>query len=177
MLKQQRHALVFGAVLGIALIGTLGYWLWPHAVTVVDPDSTRERIENVSAETLTGEQVSLGDLRGKVVLVNFWATWCGACRSEMPGFQAVYDEHRDQDFTILAFSVDETGSGTVRNFLQEHGYTFPVAMVTEAATRSFGVRGVPVSYLIDRKGDIRQTIYGAFHEDDLDAAVRQLLAE
>jgi len=121
--------------------------------------------------------VSLIDLRGKVVLVNFWATWCGACRSEMPGFQAVYDEHRGQDFTILAFSVDETGSGTVRDFLQEHGYTFPVAMVTEAATRSFGVRGVPVSFLVDRKGDIRQTVYGAFHEDDLDAAVRQLLLE
>lgn len=177
MHKPQRKTLLFGAVLGIAVIGMLGYGLWPRTAAVSTPDSTREWIENISVQTLAGEQYSLGDLRGKVVLVNFWATWCSGCRSEMPGFQAVYDAYRNQGFTILAFSVDETGPGTVRDFLREHGYNFPVAMVTAEATRRFGPRGVPVSYLIDQKGEIRETVYGVFHEVDLEAAVRELLAE
>lgn len=177
MHKPQRNTLLLGAVLGIAVIGMLGYGLWPRTAAVSAPDSMRERIESVRVQTLAGEQFSLGDLRGKVVLVNFWATWCSGCRSEMPGFQAVYDGYRNRGFTILAFSVDETGAGTVRDFLREHGYTFPVAMATEGAARSFGARGVPVSFLIDRKGEIRKTVHGVFHEADLEAEVRQLLAE
>jgi thiol-disulfide isomerase/thioredoxin len=177
MAMQRGNALLLGAVIAITVAGAIGYRYLPGSIAAVDDGRTRARIEDVEARTLAGEQVTLRELRGKVVLVNFWATWCGTCRSEMPGFQKVYDEFKDQDFEILAFSIDETGPATVETFLRENGYSFPVAMATEEARQSFGVTGVPVSFLLDQRGEIQQTVMGAFHEADLRTAVQTLLAE
>jgi len=104
-------------------------------------------------ETLNGEPVSLESLRGKVVLVNFWATWCPPCRVEMPGFQRVWEDRRDEGFVILALSADRGGNRIVHEFLDDRGITFPVAMATGTVIRDFGgVRAYPTSFLIDREG-------------------------
>lgn len=174
MFRQRRGVRFLATAVVLAALGTLGYRLLPEGLTAVDTRPTSERIEGLSVRTLAGEQVSLDDLRGQVVLVNFWATWCGSCRSEMPGFQAVFDEYRDHGFTILALSIDDA-PGTVESFFREHGYSFPVAMASEDATRRFGATGVPVSYLMDQQGEIRRTVHGVLHEADLRAAVQELL--
>lgn len=176
MSKQRRNALLAGAVLGLLAIGLVGYRLWLRDEGTVRADSPGDRLAAVQVHTLDGREFTLGALRDQVVLVNFWATWCGTCRSEMPGFQAVYEGYRDRGFTIVALSVDD-GQATVRDFFREHGYTFPVAMSTEDAARAFRVSGIPVSFLVDQNGEIRQTVHGAFHEADLREAVEGLLAE
>jgi thiol-disulfide isomerase/thioredoxin len=174
MFKQRRGVRLLATALALTALGILGYRLLPEGLTAVDTRPASERIEGFSVRTLADERISQDELRGQVVLVNFWATWCGSCRSEMPGFQTVFDEYRDQGFTILSLSIDDA-AGTVESFFDEHGYSFPVAMATEDATRRFGATGVPISYLIDQQGEIRWTVHGVLHEADLRAAVQELL--
>ncbi|MFS8639054.1 MAG: TlpA disulfide reductase family protein, partial [Gemmatimonadota bacterium] len=78
--------------------------MWPQAASALGLDSGGVDAPDFRVETLDGRTVALSDLRGQVVLVNFWATWCPPCRFEMPGFQRVYEEYRDQGFTILGLS-------------------------------------------------------------------------
>lgn len=127
---------------------------------------------------LDGTQLNLADLRGQVVLVNFWATWCPPCRLEMPGFQQVYEQKRAQGFTILGISTDEGPTAEVETFLAERSITYPVGMVMPQISMAFGgVNSYPTSFLIDRRGRIRYTVRGIFAEAALRRAVDLLLAE
>jgi peroxiredoxin len=100
---------------------------------------------------LAGKQWHLKDLQGKVVLVNFWATWCPPCRKEMPDLEALYQEKKQQGLVVLALSDEEEAK--VRPFIAEKGYSFPVLLDHEGgASKSFVVQGIPKTFLFDRKG-------------------------
>ena len=132
----------------------------------------------VTFDLLQGGALPLPQLKGQVVLVNFWATWCPPCRAEMPGLQRVYDERRAAGFTILGVSMDESSREHVAAFLRDHDITYPVAMATAEAVAGFGgVNDYPTSFLIDRRGRIRYTVRGMFASVALRAAVDRLLAE
>jgi|HigsolmetaAR202D_1030399.scaffolds.fasta_scaffold12953_4 cytochrome c biogenesis protein CcmG/thiol:disulfide interchange protein DsbE len=166
------------AALWIAVLGFVGYRMWPQAASALGLDSGGVDAPDFRVETLDGRTVALSDLRGQVVLVNFWATWCPPCRFEMPGFQRVYEEYRDQGFTILGLSMDRGGTHVVREFLDERGITYPVAMATPEAVRAFGGANLlPTSYLIDKEGRIRYTVKGVYTETALSQAVGRLLRE
>ena len=140
--------------------------------------SANDAAPDFQLTTLDGATVSRDSLRGKVVLVNFWATWCPPCRVEMPGFQDVYDRKRSQGFTILGVSTDAAGSQHVARYLWEHEITYPVAMASGGIARAFGgARALPTSFLLDRQGRIRHTVTGIFAEVALEQAVNRLLAE
>ena len=84
---------------------------------------------------LSGSEVALDTIRGKVVLLNFWATWCGACRSEMPSLENLYrDFHHYPDFAVLTVSIDQRGKPAVAQFMASNGYNFPVLLDTGNAT-------------------------------------------
>ncbi|MGI9627116.1 MAG: TlpA disulfide reductase family protein [Longimicrobiales bacterium] len=126
--------------------------------------------------TLDGEVISSEDLKGQVVLVNFWATWCGPCRVEMPGFQKVYDDHRDSGFVILGLSTDRDGASGVADFVEARGVRYPIAMSTPELEQAFGgIRGLPMSFLVDREGRIRNRVFGFFASPTLRLAVRNML--
>ncbi|MGQ0810129.1 MAG: redoxin domain-containing protein [Nitrospiraceae bacterium] len=111
---------------------------------------------------LDGVIISLDQLRGRVVLVNFWATWCGPCKVEMPAMETLYRSFRRQDFEILAVSTDAQGAAVTRPFQQEMGFTFPI--LHDADFRiglTYGARTLPMTFLIDRRGIIRHRIFGA----------------
>ena len=97
----------------------------------------------------------LSDLRGKVVLINFWATWCYPCRTEMPSMEALYQDYRDQDFEILAISIDVKEQAVVVPFVEEFKLTFPVLLDPRnvVGTR-LRMGGIPTSYLLDKHGRI-----------------------
>lgn len=166
------------AMLWIGLIGFVGYRAWPQIAAAVDVRGTRVEAPSFAVTTLSGDPVSLESLRGKVVLVNFWATWCPPCRIEMPGFERVYQERKDQGFVIVALSTDRGGSAEVERFLSERGISFPAAMASRELVREFGgIPGLPTSFLIDRHGRIRHTVTGIFASPALRMAVDRLLAE
>ena len=101
---------------------------------------------------LGGETLRLRAQRGKPVLVNFWATWCGPCREEMPAMERLYLKHRDRGFVLLAVSVDSDAT-LVRPFLDKLKLTFPVTLDTKMDLANvYGVRALPASFLIDRNG-------------------------
>lgn len=166
------------ALFWLALVAFLGYRVWPQVAAAFGVASANVVAPDFELTTLDGRRVSRDALRGQVVLVNFWATWCPPCRVEMPGFQDVYDRRKSQGFTIVGVSTDAAGSAHVARWLREHGITYPVAMASGGIVRDFGgVRGLPMSFLLDRQGRIRHQVYGVFAELTLDQAVQRLLAE
>jgi len=132
----------------------------------------------LKVRTLDGQRVSLADLKGKVVLVNFWATWCPPCRAEMPGFEHVWRERQRDGFVVLGLSADDGGSGQVAAFAGDRGITYPLAMASAGAKRDFGgVNALPQSFLLDKHGIVRRITTGEFEERLLRQDVNRLLAE
>ncbi|HUV43418.1 MAG TPA: TlpA disulfide reductase family protein [Dehalococcoidales bacterium] len=118
---------------------------------------------------LDGNTVRLSDLRGKVVFLNFWATWCPPCRAEMPDIEKVHRKYRDRDVVVLGIDLRESVS-TVRAFIGEGGYTWTFLLDTTGKVGSmYQVRGIPASYFIDRKGVIRAVAIGAMTGQAMEA--------
>lgn len=130
-------------------------------------------------ETLDGEQVSLSQYRGQVVLVNFWATWCPPCVREMPSLVRMYERYEDQGFIILGVNTTyQDERAKVEQFVRDNGVRFPVLLETDPAIgAAYGSRLMPTSYLIDRNGKIVYTRVGQVDEQNLGERVAALLAE
>lgn len=133
--------------------------------------------EDFSLDLLAGGESSLSDHLGKVVFLNFWATWCPPCREEMPSMQALYDELADEGLEMLAVNVLEDAE-TARGFIEEEGFTYPVLLDTNGRVMiRYGVRAYPTTYIIDRDGYVLGVRPG-FHDwgtDAMIASVRELL--
>jgi peroxiredoxin len=109
---------------------------------------------------LDGERVLLGDLRGRPVLINFWATWCGPCRVEMPHLQEAFETYADQGLLVLGVNQIESPPG-VAAFVDDAGLTFPILMDSDGdVSQVWRVRGLPTSFFIDRQGIIRDVFIG-----------------
>jgi thiol-disulfide isomerase/thioredoxin len=105
--------------------------------------------------TLSAGPIRLSGLRGKVVLLNFWATWCVSCRTEMPGMETLYRKYRNEGFEVVAVNMDVLSTAGVEKFVEEVAVTFPIALDPSWSTaRTYGVVGLPTSYLIDRDGNV-----------------------
>ena len=149
--------------------------LLPHLGAVAGVETGERRAPRYDVTTLDGARLTADALRGRVVLVNVWATWCGPCRAEMPLLQRMYERHRDRGLVILGLSVD-VGDAPVREFLRERGVTYPVAVVGPNGLGAFGgVRGYPTSFLLDRDGVVRHEVIGPLAPASLEPAVRRLL--
>jgi peroxiredoxin len=173
-----RRVVTLDLILWMLVAGFVGYRMWPQVAAAFALGGPIDLSPDFALTTLEGESVTLDSLRGEVVLVNFWATWCPPCRVEMPGFERVYRDRRDDGFTIVAISTDRGGVDAVRDFLETRDLTFPVAMADAGMVRDFGdLRALPTSFLIDRQGRVRHEVSGIFAEPALRRAVDRLLAE
>jgi peroxiredoxin len=124
-------------------------------------------------QSLSETQFRLSDLSGKVVLINFWASWCGPCRLEMPAIQARYLQHPDE-LEVLAINFDEPIED-VRAFVDELGLTLPVLLDPGAAVQDlYRVRGYPTTYMVDAQGVVRVVHIGFMSEKQLDAYLVEL---
>jgi len=113
-------------------------------------------------QTVDGRSITLSSLRGKVVLVNFWATWCPPCREEMPSMEEMYRNYAPGGLELLAINVEENGPQVLPDFLKAHPHTFPVLMDTAAKVQnSYGVFQFPETYIVDRNGIIVDKVIGA----------------
>jgi cytochrome c biogenesis protein CcmG/thiol:disulfide interchange protein DsbE len=122
-----------------------------------------------------GRKFSPGALRGKVAIINFWATWCGPCRAEIPAFIALQNKYPDQ-LVILGLSEDETGEAGVRQFVAATHMSYPVGMATDAIEKAFGgVTNLPTSFVVDREGKVVQRHVGLYGPEVYEGEVRALL--
>lgn len=115
-------------------------------------------------QTLVGDDTDLSAHKGKYVLLNFWATWCPPCLTEMPAMEKMYQKYKDQGFTILAISSDEGGKPDIQPFVDKLGVTFPILIDADKAVSStYGAINLPLSFLLNREG---QVIAGSEGERD-----------
>lgn len=120
-----------------------------------------------SAMGLDGSKFELETKKGKVVLLNLWATWCGPCRFEIPELQLIHDRYAPKGFEVIGVSVDESGVESVRDFVKEHEMTYPVVLDAEGKLANvFQTSVLPTSVVIDRNGKIVWKKFGAIMPDD-----------
>jgi cytochrome c biogenesis protein CcmG, thiol:disulfide interchange protein DsbE len=131
----------------------------------------------IAATAVDGSSIDLDALRGQVVLVNFWATWCPPCRAEMPAIEAAYQAYRTQGFEVLAVTNDQNPE-LVPLFLREFGLSFPaIADRDNAINAAYRVNGLPTSFFIDRAGTVRAVHHGQMTSAQIEADLLPLLAE
>jgi peroxiredoxin len=127
----------------------------------------------------SGENVRLEDLRGQVVMLNFWASWCGPCRQEMPLMDDLYEQYKDLGFTILAVNVDENREEALR-FLDKVPVSYPILYDPESrVSELYEVQAMPTTVMIDRNGDARYLHHGyqSGYEDEYERQIRELVRE
>ena len=126
---------------------------------------------------LRGHEISSADLRGKVVLIDFWATWCGPCKKEMPGYQELFARYGPQGFVVIGFKFD-TMKDTEDPILfgKRLGVQYPLAVATDAIKQSFGgIEGLPTTLLYDRQGILRNKVIGFEYTATFEEELKQLL--
>lgn len=140
--------------------------------------ATSRLAPNFAVETFNAGKFDLSAHRGKVVVVNFWATWCPPCVAEMPGFDATYRRLKGDGLEIIGLSLDQDGPEVVKGFLAKRRISYPIGMGDGAVAARFGIgNSIPYTVFIDRRGNIRDTVTGSMSEASFEQKVKKLLAE
>jgi len=143
------------SVLGLCLIGP---FILPQCAKEKKPSSALA--PDFTLKTLDGQEITLSQLRGKIVLLDFWATWCGPCRESIPHFVQIYKIYRENGFEMIGLSVDKGDEGVVRRFIESMEIPYPIVIAPEEVVRNYKVTAIPTTFLIDKEGKIRERIMG-----------------
>jgi len=135
------------------------------------------RLPDFSVTDLQGHQISSADLRGKVVLIDFWATWCQPCKKEMPGYQKLLDRYGSLGFVVIGFKA--TMMADTENplrFAKKIGVHYPLVVATDALSQEFGgIEGLPTTLLYDRQGVLRKKVIGFEYTNVFESEIKPLL--
>lgn len=130
---------------------------------------------NFTLVDLSEKSVSLSGLKGRVVLLEFWATWCPPCRESAPGIEKLYTTYKDRGFMVLGISLDSGDWDSVRSFVKEYKITYPVLMGTEDVADQYQVRTIPLFVLVDKEGKVHRRYLGSGNEGSIEEDLRSLL--
>lgn len=126
--------------------------------------------------TLDGKSIGSDQFKGKVIVVDFWATWCGPCVHEIPGYIALQKKYANRGMVIVGVSVDQQGAEVVTKFVSSRGINYPIALANPEIIAAFGgIESIPTTFLIDREGRLRHRKVGAMEPADYEALVAGLL--
>ncbi len=150
------------------------------AVAVLAGCSTRASpasdVPQFSFSSLEGKTVAMKDLSNKVVIVDFWATWCGPCREEIPHLNELYSELKGKGLEIVGISMDTDGTDGVKDFAREFRIQYPIVMGDEKVAESFGgIIGLPTTFVIDRQGKVAKKYIGLPPAEDMRRIVKELV--
>ena len=145
--------------------------------SVISAGEIGSRLPDFTVEDLQGHKISSADLHGKVVLVDFWATWCQPCKQEMPGYQKLLDRYGSQGFVVVGLKFDTMmDMEDPLKFTKKIGVRYPLAVATDDLKRNFGgIEGLPTTMLYDRHGILRQKVIGFEYADTFEAYLKPLL--
>lgn len=182
MMKRLRERALFQVLILILSIGWTMVSRVPAVATTggAPPPSPRQGFSapDFTMEALGGGQVSLSELRGKVVMINLWASWCPPCREEMPAIERVYQKYKDQGFVVLGVNTtsQDQEAGAAR-FVQEFSLNFPILFDRSGSVSArYALRALPTTFFVDRKGVIQEVVIGGpMSETSMRARVESLL--
>src|SRR5215469_8070419 len=147
----------------------------PPAHTELTPAEDRKPAPDFTLNDSAGKPLKLSSLRGKVVLLNFWATWCHGCATEIPWFVGFESVYKNRGFTVVGVSLDGDGWKSVKPYIAAKGVNYPTVIGTDALANLYKVTAMPVTLLIDRNGNIAATHQGVINKESYRAEIEQLL--
>lgn len=175
-----RRLLIFVVILCLGIF-LAGGGIDPFSKVDIKPIKDKKKTPNICLDCLKGEKTELKDaIKGKVVFLNFWATWCGPCKEEMPSMEALYKKFKDKGFVFLTISVDYEGLKPVKAFIEKNRYTFPVLLDPKCETLDlFAVTRIPTTFIIDREGRMIGTAIGPrnWNSPEVESIVNQLIGK
>jgi thiol-disulfide isomerase/thioredoxin len=127
-------------------------------------------------QDLQGKQVKLSDFRGKAVLLNFWATWCGPCKVEMPWFVELQKQYGPQGLEIVGVALDDSGKDAIEKYAKEMGVNYTILQGQDSVGDAYGAIGLPTSYFIDRDGKIIDSASGLVSRSEIEENIKKALA-
>lgn len=140
----------------------------------INPNAIKTKAIDFKLKDLDGKELSLSDLKGKKVFLNFWATWCPPCKAEMPEIEKLYAETKDTDLVIVAIEIGEPLS-TVKSFIDSNKYSFKVLLDSDQSVASkYNIASIPTSYFIDANGNIISQNVGAMNIDKMKTYIKAL---
>lgn len=140
------------------------------------PSGERKAAPDFSLKDADGRTVRLSDYRGRVVLLNFWATWCGPCKIEIPWFNELQKQHKQSGFDVIGISMDEEGWEVVKPFIADIGVNYRILMGDDSTAELYGgVDSLPTSFVIDREGKIASIHVGLVSKSDYENEIEELL--
>ncbi len=157
---------------------TLGAQIGCTAQKEPAASGTLKKAPAFSLTRTDGKTVTLADYKGKVLIIDFWDTWCPPCRMEIPHFIELYTQYRSKGFEMLGVVLGREGKKTVENFIVNYKINYPNAYSTEAFLNGYGpVNGIPTTWVINKKGEIYQTYVGYRDKAVFEADIKALLAQ
>ena len=120
----------------------------------INPPSVGDTAPDFTLKGINGNTSSLADYKGKVVMVEFWATWCPPCKELTPILEKIHKKYKDKGFIILALVSEDEGEAAIRSFIKEHGITYPVLLADQETMRHYGISSIPVTFIINKEGRV-----------------------
>ncbi len=164
------------ASIAIALVGCGDREAGAPAAAATEPAAAVPAPE-FSLNDLQGNTVTLSALRGRVVVIDFWATWCPPCEFQIPVLSALADAHRGEPVDVIGISVDTDGPEVVRAYAEEHGVRYTILLGSEALARDFGAPGFPALIVVSPDGKIHSRHVGLIEQAELESIVARARSE